>query len=114
VKPDLPGDDRKPNSKEKPPMDVRKTLEDAAYITVGVGVIAFQQAQVRRREVQATVEQQAKDTKAFLESRAQDGQRKLESLARDLRGKAESVPGQVKQAVDAGTTRARELVNRAA
>ena len=95
-------------------MDVRKTLEDAAYITVGVGVIAFQQAQVRRREVQAKVEQQAKDTKSFLGTRAQDGQRKLESLARDLRGKAESVPGQVKQAVDAGTTRARELVSRAA
>jgi hypothetical protein len=95
-------------------MDVRKTLEDAAYITVGVGVIAFQQAQVRRREVQAKFEQQAKDAKSFLESRTEDGQRKLKSLAQDLRGKAESVPGQVKQAVDAGTTRARELVSRAA
>lgn len=95
-------------------MDVRKTLEDAAYITVGVGVIAFQQAQVRRREVQAKFEQQAKDAKSFLESRTEDGQRKLKSLAQDLRGKAESVPGQVKQAVDSGTTRARELVSRAA
>jgi hypothetical protein len=124
-------------------MDVRKTLEDTAYISVGVGVIAFQQAQVRRREVQAKVEQHAKETKSFLESRAQYGRLKLEGLAKDVRGKAtaartdvsgrveplvgdlrqrveplveqlQSVPAQVKQAVDAGTSRARDLVSRAA
>ena len=113
-------------------MDVRKTLEDAAYITVGVGVIAFQQAQVRRREVQATVEKQAKEAKSFLESRTADGKVKLEGVAKDVSGRVEplvgdlrqrveplaeqiqSVPAQVKQFVDAGAGRARELVSRAA
>jgi hypothetical protein len=113
-------------------MDVRKTLEDAAYITVGVGVIAFQQAQVRRREVQAALEKQARETKSFLESRAQNGKGKLEGVAKDVSGRVEplvgdlrqrveplveqiqSVPVQVKQVVEAGTSRAREIVSRAA
>jgi hypothetical protein len=127
--------------------DAGKTLKDAAYITVGVGVTAFQQAQVRRREVQKKLTEQAKETKAFLATRTQDGRVKLESkvhrLANDVRVKAsgaaddvtgrveplvgdlgqrvqpivehlQSVPAQVKQAVEAGASRAKELVNRAA
>jgi hypothetical protein len=31
--------------------DVNKTLQDAAYVAVGLGVIGFQKAQVRRREL---------------------------------------------------------------
>ena len=31
-------------------VDVRKTLTDAGYIAVGVGVLSFQQVQTRRRE----------------------------------------------------------------
>jgi hypothetical protein len=34
-------------------IDLRKTATDAAYIVVGAGVLGFQQAQVRRREVKA-------------------------------------------------------------
>ncbi|HZJ25621.1 MAG TPA: hypothetical protein VFF40_01155 [Acidimicrobiia bacterium] len=32
-------------------MDVKKSIQDAGYIAVGAGVIGFQQAQVRRREL---------------------------------------------------------------
>jgi len=124
-------------------IDVRKTAQDAAYITVGVGVIAYQQAQARRREAQARFEAQARTAKAFFEDAAKDGKTKLELLAGDVRtkldgtrtdlaGKVEplfgdlidrvepiveqvqSVPGQVRSAVEAGATRARELVSRAA
>jgi hypothetical protein len=127
--------------------DAGKTLKDAAYISVGVGVTAFQQAQVRRREVQKKITEQAKETKSLLATRTQDGRVKLESkvhrLANDVRVKAsgarddvagrveplvgdlgqrvqpivehlQSVPTQVKQAVEAGANRAKELVNRAA
>ena len=31
-------------------VDVRKTLTDAGYIAVGVGVLGFQQVQTRRRK----------------------------------------------------------------
>jgi hypothetical protein len=123
--------------------DPGKTLKDAAYITVGVGVTAFQQGQVRRREVQKKVTQQAKETHSYLTTRAQDGRVKIGALANDLRTKAgaarddvagrvepvvgdlgqrvqpiveqlQTVPAQVKQAVDAGTSRAKELVQRSA
>ncbi len=33
-------------------IDIRKNLTDAGYIAVGLGVLGFQQAQTRRREVQ--------------------------------------------------------------
>lgn len=33
--------------------DFNKTISDAAYVAVGFGVIAFQKAQVRRREIEA-------------------------------------------------------------
>lgn len=33
-------------------VDIRKTLTDAGYIAVGVGVLGVQQAQTRRRELQ--------------------------------------------------------------
>jgi uncharacterized protein YoxC len=122
--------------------DPGKTLKDAAYITVGVGVTAFQQGQVRRREVQKKVTEQAKETSTYLATRAQDSRVKLETLANDVRAKAnaarddvsgrveplvgdlgqrvqpiveqlQTVPAQVKQAAEAGVTRAKELVNRA-
>lgn len=35
---------------------VVQLAKDAAYITVGVGMLAFQKAQVRRREIAATVQ----------------------------------------------------------
>jgi hypothetical protein len=113
-------------------VDIPKTVQDAAYVTVGVGVLAFQQAQVRRREAQADLEaqvkkahgaitRQAKDAKSTLRTAARDARAKAEALGGDVRERVEpivdqlqAVPAQVKQAVDAGTTRARELVGRAA
>jgi hypothetical protein len=32
--------------------DARKVLEEAAYVAVGLGVLAFQRAQVQRREIE--------------------------------------------------------------
>ena len=37
-------------------MDVRKTFTDAGYIAVGLGVMGFQQAQIRGRELQEHVQ----------------------------------------------------------
>lgn len=34
------------------PKDLPKVLEDAAYVSVGFGVLALQRAQVRRRELE--------------------------------------------------------------
>jgi hypothetical protein len=40
--------------------DATKTLKDALYVTVGLGVIAFQKAQVQRVELQKAVEERLK------------------------------------------------------
>jgi hypothetical protein len=82
--------------------DPGKTLKDAAYITVGVGVTAFQQGQVRRREVQKKVTEQAKETSTYLATRAQDSRVKLETLANDVRAKANAARDDVSGRASAG------------
>src|SRR6266511_2792340 len=117
-------------------MEIRKTVQDAAYTTVGVGVLAFQQAQVRRREAQADLEAQAKKARTKIERQAKDVRSQVESATKDVRAKArrlgadvrgrvepvvgdvkerveplveqlQTVHAQVKQAVEAGAARAR-------
>jgi hypothetical protein len=56
--------------------DIRKTATDAGYVTVGIGVLAFQQAQVRRRELQKRLG----DTGGCLNARAVDGRTRLDTL----------------------------------
>ena len=41
-----------------------KTLKDAAYVLIGLGVIATQKVQVRRRELQKQLEEQLKQLEA--------------------------------------------------
>ena len=51
-------------------MDVKKTATDTAYIVVGVGVLGFQQAQVRRRDAIAKVESLRRDARGTLTEKA--------------------------------------------
>jgi hypothetical protein len=57
-------------------IDIRKTLTDAGYVTVGLGVLGFQQAQVRRRELQ----ERLGNTGGCLSARAVDGKTRLDTL----------------------------------
>jgi DNA anti-recombination protein RmuC len=41
--------------------DVTKTLRDAGFMTIGLGVLAFQRAQVRRRELTRQLETQREE-----------------------------------------------------
>ena len=58
------------------PIEIRKTLTDAGYVAVGLGVLGYQQAQVRRRELQ----QRLGDTGGCLNARAVDGKARLDTL----------------------------------
>jgi hypothetical protein len=49
-------------------MDVTKSIKDAGYIAVGAGVIGFQQAQVRRREISAGIARRTQDARSCAES----------------------------------------------
>jgi hypothetical protein len=80
-------------------MALTKTLKDAAYITVGLGVIGFQRAQVRRRELSQQLNTQLQETRG-----------QVEKLAKDLEDRVEPVIGQFEERLPAP---ARDLVNQA-
>ena len=78
---------------------VTKTLKDAAYVTVGLGVLGFQQAQVRRRQLQQQVGQQTAATRT-----------QLRQFARELEGRVEPVVGAVGQLTERVPDSAREAL----
>ena len=47
--------------------DVTNAVKDAAYVSVGLGVIAFQRFQVRRNELSKTLGAQTDEAKGYLE-----------------------------------------------
>lgn len=66
-------------------MDDRpKDLKDAAYVAIGLGVIGFQRAQVRRRE---------------LAKRAKELEERMGPALKDLEDRLEPVAQQARQAV---------------
>jgi prefoldin subunit 5 len=90
--------------------DVTKTAKDAAYVTVGLGVLAFQKAQVARRDLSKQVEthltattEQVKGLSKKVEGRIQPVLDQLEQtvpaqakdLVKQARTAAESLQGQV-------------------
>jgi hypothetical protein len=70
-------------------IDIRKTLTDAGYVTVGLGVLGYQQAQVRRRELQSRLG----STGGCFNARAVDGKARLDSLQQTVGEKTESLRG---------------------
>jgi hypothetical protein len=71
------------------PIEIRKTLTDAGYVAVGLGVLGYQQAQVRRRELQ----QRLGTTGGCLNARAVDGKARLDTLQQTVGEKAQSLRG---------------------
>jgi len=83
-------------------VDVRKTLQDAAYITVGFGVLAFQRAQVNRREARARFEKNLTLVKNQVEGLAGQVKTRVEPLTEQLSGR---LPSQVGKALETGRSR---------
>lgn len=81
-------------------MDIRKTIQDAAYVTVGFGVITFQQAQVRRREATTKLETQTRDARKFVETRARDAYDRALGVRTEVRQRVEPVVDEVKTRVE--------------
>jgi hypothetical protein len=77
--------------------NVRKTLTDAGYIVIGLGVMTWQQAQIRGRELRRYAEQTSTKGQAALQngqrcvqSRTKDAQAKVQDQSRAARAKAET------------------------
>ena len=86
--------------------DVTKTVKDAAYVTVGIGVLAFQKAQVGRRELTKQVETQLSETGEQVQRLA----KKVEERIQPVLGQIEqTVPAQAKDLVKQARTAAKDL-----
>jgi ElaB/YqjD/DUF883 family membrane-anchored ribosome-binding protein len=86
--------------------DVTKTVKDAAYVTVGLGVLAFQKAQVSRRELTKQVESQLSGTGEQVQRLA----KKVEERIQPVLGQLEAtVPAQAKDLVKQARTAAKEV-----
>lgn len=67
--------------------EVTKTAKDAAYVAVGLGVMTFQRAQVRRREL---VELARQNLPAF-EGQLSDVRAELGKRVKDIDGRIEEI-----------------------
>jgi DNA anti-recombination protein RmuC len=65
---------------ENPMSDLTKSLKDAAYVAVGFGVIAFQKAQVRRRELEKQFGVSTESIREQLTKVAADAEKNIEPV----------------------------------
>jgi hypothetical protein len=101
--------------------DVRKTLTDAGYIAVGLGVMSFQQAQTRRRELQHRLESaptciadRVKDARGRVEGLAGELTQRVEPIREQVEGRLGDLPDRVTKAVEPVRTRVQTLLGSAA
>lgn len=60
--------------------ELTKAAQDAAYVTIGLGVIAFQKAQVRRNELTKSLQGGLDDAKAAVEDNVKLVEERLRAL----------------------------------
>ena len=93
-------------------MDVTKTIKDAAYVAIGFGVITFQRAQVRRRELEKQFETQAAEVRAQLAKVADEVEERIEPLVGAVESSLdqfeERLPEQARDVLKSARTAAKE------
>lgn len=75
--------------------DLQTVLKDAAYVTVGLGVITFQRAQVQRQEIKKQLEAQLGDARGNLSKLSET----VEERVKQLEERFETVQTQVETAL---------------
>ncbi|HVM54219.1 MAG TPA: hypothetical protein VM262_13560 [Acidimicrobiales bacterium] len=87
--------------------DVRSIVKDAAYVTIGFGVLAVQKAQVQRQELRKRLESSLGDAKGGFEKLGEDvGDRlklveeRLEALGKQVDAAADDVEERFEAALD--------------
>ncbi len=86
-------------------IDLRKTLTDAGYVTIGLGVLGYQQAQVRRRELQ----QRLGNTGGCFNARAVDGKTRLDTLQHTVGQKTQGLRDRIETQARTANDWAQEL-----
>ena len=90
--------------------DLRQRAEDAAYTAVGVGVLGFQQAQVRRRAVQQRLVSATHDARTQAVTLSGDARTALESFGAEMKARVEPVVSRLGEQVEPVVTRLGEQV----
>jgi DNA anti-recombination protein RmuC len=97
---------------EIPVNDLTKTLKDAAYVVVGFGVIAFQKAQVRRRELEKQFAEQSETLRTQLNEAASEAEKRFEPVAQSIESSLdtleERLPEQAREVFKQVRTTAKE------
>jgi F0F1-type ATP synthase membrane subunit b/b' len=97
--------------------DITKTLKDSAYVAVGLGVIAFQKAQVRRVELQKQVTSQINDTREQINKLVDEVEKRVEPVLDQIEGRlpsqAQSIVKQARSTAKDARGQVNGLVNRA-
>lgn len=88
-------------------MTVRKTLQDSAYVAVGVAVLGMQRIQAHRREVATQLQEFGNDTKARIEpvvmrvsEPAKAGISRIPAAAAEVGSQLAELPNKVNVATD--------------
>ena len=87
-------------------IDVRKVLTDAGYVSIGLGVLGYQQAQTRRRDLQGRLGSAGEcfnGRAQGLQARVDDVQGKLDERTRDMRDKVDARTREVRVLVEEQT-----------
>jgi hypothetical protein len=81
-------------------MAVSDTLKDAAYVTVGIGVLGFQKAQVRRVELTKQITEQVKTIEAQVAEGRKAVAGTVSGLADQIEGFVAPVRSQIETQLD--------------
>ena len=106
-------------------IDVRKVMTDAGYVTIGMGVLGYQQAQTRRRNLRGRldaaggcIDERAKDVRGRVEDQARAAVERVQELGGELGKRVEPLvdrlPEPVAKAVEPVRARVRALAGSAA
>jgi hypothetical protein len=94
-------------------VDVKKTVTDAGYIAIGLGVMGYQQAQTRRRELASKLDTATDNVTARrreVQGFVIEGARQLQTRSNAARGRAEDqVRSTVGRVQEVGTEVARRV-----
>jgi ElaB/YqjD/DUF883 family membrane-anchored ribosome-binding protein len=93
--------------------DVRAFVKDAFYVTVGMGVLAFQRAQVQRQELRKQVESQLGDAREQLQKAGKTLEDRVKVVEERLEGVEDRFEKLFDQFEDRLPEQAKELVKQA-
>lgn len=89
--------------------DISKTVRDSLYVGIGLGVIAFQKAQVQRQELRKQVETNVGGARSAVEDRVKTIEERLEAVEQRIDGVLDDVEQRLPEQARSVMHQAREV-----